>query len=111
MSIHKPARYQGLFPVVPTPFTENGALDLASQKRCVDFMIDAALLAREVQLARVGEGGGHHRKHALVPGSHGAHSTMLKSLRNSVFMVRPRPGLLSSSCKKPFSATGSPSKM
>jgi len=41
MSIHKPARYQGLFPVVPTPFTEAGALDLASQKRCVDFMIDA----------------------------------------------------------------------
>ncbi|RZI74764.1 MAG: dihydrodipicolinate synthase family protein [Variovorax sp.] len=35
------ARYQGLFPVVPTPFTETGELDLASQKRCVDFMIDA----------------------------------------------------------------------
>ncbi len=34
-------RYQGLFPVVPTPFTESGELDLASQKRCVDFMIDA----------------------------------------------------------------------
>jgi 4-hydroxy-tetrahydrodipicolinate synthase/2-keto-3-deoxy-L-arabinonate dehydratase len=34
-------RYQGLFPVVPTPFTETGALDLESQKRCVDFMIDA----------------------------------------------------------------------
>ena len=34
-------RYQGLFPVVPTPFTETGELDLASQKRCVDFMIDA----------------------------------------------------------------------
>jgi 4-hydroxy-tetrahydrodipicolinate synthase/2-keto-3-deoxy-L-arabinonate dehydratase len=27
--------------VVPTPFTESGALDLASQKRCIDFMIDA----------------------------------------------------------------------
>lgn len=35
------ARYQGLFPVVPTTFTESGELDLASQKRCVDFMIDA----------------------------------------------------------------------
>ena len=35
------ARYQGLFPVVPTTFTEAGELDLASQKRCVDFMIDA----------------------------------------------------------------------
>jgi dihydrodipicolinate synthase/N-acetylneuraminate lyase len=34
-------RYKGVFPVVPTTFTESGALDLASQKRCVDFMIDA----------------------------------------------------------------------
>jgi 4-hydroxy-tetrahydrodipicolinate synthase/2-keto-3-deoxy-L-arabinonate dehydratase len=34
-------RYQGIFPVVPTTFTESGELDLASQKRCVDFMIDA----------------------------------------------------------------------
>ncbi len=35
------ARYRGVFPVVPTTFTETGALDLESQKRCVDFMIDA----------------------------------------------------------------------
>ncbi|OGB33881.1 MAG: dihydrodipicolinate synthase family protein [Burkholderiales bacterium RIFCSPLOWO2_12_FULL_61_40] len=35
------ARYKGVFPVVPTTFTETGALDLESQKRCVDFMIDA----------------------------------------------------------------------
>ena len=35
------ARFRGVFPVVPTPFTESGELDLASQKRCVDFMIDA----------------------------------------------------------------------
>lgn len=34
-------RYQGVFPVVPTTFKEDGSLDLASQKRCVDFMIDA----------------------------------------------------------------------
>ena len=34
-------RYRGVFPVVPTPFTETGELDLPSQKRCVDFMIDA----------------------------------------------------------------------
>jgi dihydrodipicolinate synthase/N-acetylneuraminate lyase len=34
-------RYQGVFPVVPTTFTETGELDLDSQKRCVDFMIDA----------------------------------------------------------------------
>jgi dihydrodipicolinate synthase/N-acetylneuraminate lyase len=33
--------YRGVFPVVPTTFDESGALDLASQKRCVDFMIDA----------------------------------------------------------------------
>src|SRR5215475_9449225 len=35
------ARYQGLFPVVPTTFTDSGELDLASQKRALDFMIDA----------------------------------------------------------------------
>jgi len=34
-------RYQGLFPVVPTTFTESGEIDLDSQKRCIDFMIDA----------------------------------------------------------------------
>ncbi|CAN5918076.1 hypothetical protein BH11PSE13_BH11PSE13_04190 [soil metagenome] len=34
-------RYSGIFPVVPTTFTESGELDLESQKRCVDFMIDA----------------------------------------------------------------------
>ena len=34
-------RYRGIFPVVPTTFTETGALDLDSQKRVVDFMIDA----------------------------------------------------------------------
>jgi 2-keto-3-deoxy-L-arabinonate dehydratase len=34
-------RYRGIFPVVPTTFTETGALDLDSQKRAVDFMIDA----------------------------------------------------------------------
>ncbi len=34
-------RYRGVFPVVPTIFTPNGALDLEGQKRCVDFMIDA----------------------------------------------------------------------
>lgn len=41
MTDAKAARYQGLFPVVPTTFTDTGELDLASQKRCVDFMIDA----------------------------------------------------------------------
>jgi dihydrodipicolinate synthase/N-acetylneuraminate lyase len=35
------ARYRGVFPVAPTTFDEAGGLDLASQKRCIDFMIDA----------------------------------------------------------------------
>lgn len=35
------ARYTGVFPVVPTTFRDNGELDLESQKRCIDFMIDA----------------------------------------------------------------------
>ena len=35
------ARYRGVFPVVPTTFTDDGELDIASQLRCVDFMIDA----------------------------------------------------------------------
>ncbi|HEY5322141.1 MAG TPA: dihydrodipicolinate synthase family protein [Caldimonas sp.] len=35
------ARYRGVFPVVPTTFTPSGELDLPSQLRCVDFMIDA----------------------------------------------------------------------
>ena len=41
MTTTKAARYKGVFPVVPTTFTEDGALDLPSQLRCVDFMIDA----------------------------------------------------------------------
>jgi dihydrodipicolinate synthase/N-acetylneuraminate lyase len=34
-------RFRGLFPVVPTTFTDSGELDLESQRRCVDFMIAA----------------------------------------------------------------------
>jgi len=34
-------RYRGVFPVVPTVFDERGGLDLAGQRRAVDFMIDA----------------------------------------------------------------------
>ena len=34
-------RYAGVFPVVPTIFTDTGELDLQDQRRCVDFMIDA----------------------------------------------------------------------
>ena len=41
MSSSPTPRYRGVFPVAPTTFTETGELDLASQKRCIDFMIDA----------------------------------------------------------------------
>ena len=41
MTPTKTARWQGVFPVAPTPFTDTGELDLPSQKRCIDFMIDA----------------------------------------------------------------------
>jgi 2-keto-3-deoxy-L-arabinonate dehydratase len=41
MSATKMPRFKGVFPVVPTTFTESGELDLESQMRCVDFMIDA----------------------------------------------------------------------
>ncbi|MBN3759413.1 dihydrodipicolinate synthase family protein [Burkholderia sp. Ac-20365] len=41
MNSPRTPRYRGIFPVVPTTFTETGALDLDSQKRVVDFMIDA----------------------------------------------------------------------
>jgi len=36
-----PQPYRGVFPVVPTIFHEDGALDLDGQKRAIDFMIDA----------------------------------------------------------------------
>ena len=39
MSMSRP--YRGVFPVVPTTFTGSGELDLPSQLRCIDFMIDA----------------------------------------------------------------------
>ena len=74
----------------------------------VDHEVDATLLARKIELTAVGEGGRYDRKDALV-GS--VHSMMSNWSRYSVFSVRPRPGLLSSSCRKPRSATGSPSKM
>jgi dihydrodipicolinate synthase/N-acetylneuraminate lyase len=34
-------RYKGVFPVAPTTFDESGGLDLVSQRRCIDFLIDA----------------------------------------------------------------------
>jgi len=36
-----PLPYRGVFPVVPTIFHADGALDLEGQKRAIDFMIDA----------------------------------------------------------------------
>ncbi len=33
-------RYAGVFPIAPTPFTSNGDLDLDSQRRVLDCMID-----------------------------------------------------------------------
>lgn len=36
-------RYRGIFPVAPTTFDDAGVLDLDSQKRCVDFMIDSGV--------------------------------------------------------------------
>jgi dihydrodipicolinate synthase/N-acetylneuraminate lyase len=35
------ARFKGVFPVAPTTFDDRGGLDLDSQLRCVDFLIDA----------------------------------------------------------------------
>ena len=32
--------YAGIWPVAPTPFTENGALDLDGMRRVIDCMID-----------------------------------------------------------------------
>lgn len=34
-------RFRGVFPVAPTTFDEQGALDLESQRRVIDFLIDA----------------------------------------------------------------------
>ncbi|AHV91303.1 dihydrodipicolinate synthase family protein [Bordetella holmesii] len=36
-------RYRGIFPVAPTTFHADGRLDLESQKRCIDFMIDSGV--------------------------------------------------------------------
>jgi 4-hydroxy-tetrahydrodipicolinate synthase/2-keto-3-deoxy-L-arabinonate dehydratase len=36
-------RYGGIFPVVPTTFSDNGELDLTSYRRALDFLIDAGV--------------------------------------------------------------------
>lgn len=33
--------YSGVFPVAPTIFHDDGTLDLAGQRRCIDFMVEA----------------------------------------------------------------------
>lgn len=35
-----PSIYRGVFPIAPTPFTDDGALDLDGQRRVLDCMID-----------------------------------------------------------------------
>ena len=35
--------YAGVFPIAPTPFDERGEVDFESQKRVIDFMIDAGV--------------------------------------------------------------------
>jgi 2-keto-3-deoxy-L-arabinonate dehydratase len=35
--------YAGVFPIAPTTFDERGALDLESQTRAIDFLIDAGV--------------------------------------------------------------------
>ncbi len=35
--------YSGVFPIAPTTFDEHGALDLHSQRRAIDFLIDAGV--------------------------------------------------------------------
>jgi len=41
MTTSFPRPYKGVFPVAPTVFDADGRLDLAGQKRAIDFMIDA----------------------------------------------------------------------
>lgn len=43
MPSHPSPRYTGIFPVAPTTFTPEGELDLDSQRRCLDFLIDAGV--------------------------------------------------------------------
>ena len=40
MAVSDSASLRGIFPIAPTPFTETGELDLDSQKRVLDCMID-----------------------------------------------------------------------
>ena len=64
--------YKGVFPVAPTTFKDNGELDLPSQLRCMDFLIDAGANAKAIQTFM-----GHSKIQTtfdtyghLMPGSH-----------------------------------------
>jgi dihydrodipicolinate synthase/N-acetylneuraminate lyase len=35
--------FAGVYPIAPTTFAENGDVDIPSQKRCIDYMIDAGV--------------------------------------------------------------------
>ena len=35
--------YRGIFPIVPTPFHDDGSLDLDGQRRVIDCMIDQGI--------------------------------------------------------------------
>ncbi len=45
MTTDRPASYKGLFPVAPTPFHDNGDIDLEGQRRVLDCMIDQGSMA------------------------------------------------------------------
>ena len=38
--------YAGVYPIAPTTFAENGDVDVESQKRAIDFMIEAGVTDR-----------------------------------------------------------------
>jgi dihydrodipicolinate synthase/N-acetylneuraminate lyase len=40
MTVPRSSRYAGIFPIAPTPFSADGALDLDGQRRVLDCMID-----------------------------------------------------------------------
>lgn len=43
VSTHTAPPYRGVFPVAPTTFDGQGGLDLESQKRAIDFLVDAGV--------------------------------------------------------------------
>ena len=64
MTTPRQPRYRGIFPVAPTTFTDSGELDLDSQKRCIDFMMDAGSA-----LMGIGTGVGDNRAQMAARGA------------------------------------------